>query len=270
MVIKLSKTSCPPPHRVRSDRALLASWGARAVYWGSGLQLPAHRNAVAVLALALQAPMRVALDPRNLEKGFTPCRSVLIEPSQLHLIEMTTHTHAFIYLDALSLDLTALRARCSQQGKTWSFHLENEAEVIELLAHLPRTAQAWTGVQASLAKSLGFVQRRADPRMTSVIQALLLSPDDARHADDWANDVGLSSSRFQHVFKQTVGVPFRRFRLWARMRIALACAMRGSTLTEAAMEAGLSSSTHLSAAFKAMFGIAPSQLIGASPVYVDG
>ncbi len=123
------------------ERTLLISWGARALYLGPGLQLPAHRNAVAVLALALQAPMRVALDPRDLEKGFVVCRSVLIEPNQLHLIEMTTQTHAFIYLDALSRDLVTLRAHCSQRGDACSFHLKNEAEVVELLARLPCTAE---------------------------------------------------------------------------------------------------------------------------------
>ena len=57
---------------------MLVSWGARAAYIGPGLQLAAHRNAVAVLALALETPMRVALDARDLEQGFRVCRSVLI------------------------------------------------------------------------------------------------------------------------------------------------------------------------------------------------
>ena len=96
MFTGLSKTSCSLQNPSTSVPAMLISWGARAVYIGPGLQLKAHRNAVAVLALGLESPMRVALDPRDLAKEFEVCRSVLIEPNQLHLIEMKTHDHAFI------------------------------------------------------------------------------------------------------------------------------------------------------------------------------
>ena len=249
---------------------MLVSWGTRAVYLGPGLQLPAHRNAVAVLALALEAPMRVALDPHDAARGFRLCRSALIGPNQLHLIEMTTQSHAFIYLDGLSQDLVTLRKRCLHQQERWSFDLVDEAEVIGSIARMPRTLEAWENAVARLAESLGFTQQHVDPRIAKVVQALQMSPDDARQAEDWAIDVGLSSSRFQHLFKEHMGIPFRRFRLWVRMRAAIAYALNGHNLTEATMKAGLSSSAHLSAAFKGMFGIAPSQILGASPVYVEG
>jgi AraC-like DNA-binding protein len=255
--------------RMTLNPAMLVSWGARAVYIGPGFQLPAHRNAVAVLALALKSPMRVALDARDLELGFRSCQSVLIEPNQLHLIETSNDDHAFIYIDALSHDLCALGAHCSQPSKNLHFDLKNELEVIDLLAHMRRDTQSWMNTQETLAKRLGFVPRPNEPRINTVVQALLLRPDYARRAEDWAKEVGLSSSRFQHLFKECVGVSFRRFRLWARMRLALSHAMRGASLTHAAMEAGLSSSAHLSSAFKAMFGMSPSQLIGASPLYVE-
>jgi AraC-like DNA-binding protein len=249
--------------------AMLVSWGVRAVYIGPGFQLPAHRNAVAVLALAMKSPMRVAVDARDPAKGFRSCHSVLIEPNQLHLIETSNEDHAFIYIDALSHDLAVLRARCLKPGETHHFDLIHEREVIDLLAHMPRDKQSWIDTQEILVKTLGFVPPRSDSRITSVVQALLLFPDGTRCAEDWAKGVGLSSSRFQHLFKKGTGISFRRFRLWARMRLALAHAMRGTSLTHAAMEAGLSSSAHLSAAFKEMFGISPSQLISTSPLYVE-
>ncbi len=274
MLTTLSKTSCHvqmPTVQVPTapQPALLVSWGARAVYVGPGFQLPAHRNAVAVLALALKTPMRVALDARDASQGFRLCRSVLVKPNQLHLIHTSADDHAFIYIDALSDDLATLRAHCRQPGDALSFDLANEGEVMDVLTHMPRTAQAWKDTEATLAHSLGFAQRRTEPRIAAVVQALLLSPDDTRQAEDWAFNIGLSSSRFQHLFKESVGIPFRRFRLWSRMRTALAHAMRGASLTEAALAAGLSSAAHLSAAFKGMFGISPSQLIGASPVYLE-
>jgi AraC-like DNA-binding protein len=222
-----------------------------------------------VLALALNGPMSVAYEPLDPAKGFRSCRSVLVEPSQLHLIKMTREEHAFIYVDALSHDLGELRARCVWRGKGLHFDFLHEAEVIDILVGMPRDAISWGKTQSLLADRLGFGAPRSDPRIARVVQALLSDPDDAHSAQDWAKKVGLSSSFFQHLFKRRVGVSFRRFRLWARMRIALGHAMHGASLTEAAMLAGLSSSAHLSTAFKEMFGISPSQLLGASPLYIE-
>jgi AraC-like DNA-binding protein len=265
----ISKTSYQTKKQISTVPAMLASWGSRAIYVGSGFQLPAHRNTVAVLALALETPMRVAIDPSDLVQGFRMCSSVLIEPNQLHLIETSSQDFAFIYLDALSDDLAILRAHCTCPGEKLSFNLDNEREVIDLLARMPRDAQSWVNTEAHLIRVLGFIQRHNDPRIVSVVNALLVSPNDKRRAEDWASNIGLSSSRFQHLFKESMGLSFRRFRLWARMRIALKYALQGSSLTEAAMEAGLSSSAHLSTAFKDMFGITPSQLISASPIYIE-
>ena len=266
----LLKMSCAQKKsQITSASAMLVSWGARAAYIGPGLQLAAHRNAVAVLALALETPMRVALAARNVQHGFRSCRSVLIEPNQLHLIEMGTHDHAFIYIDALSSDLAILRANCLTPGEKFSFDLINEGSLIDLMVQMPRNKKAWIESESDLATHLGFSQLKSDARIRSVVQALLPSADDARPAADWATEVGLSSSRFQHLFKKHVGISFRRFRLWARMRIALEHAMQGTSLTHAAMAAGFSDSAHFSAAFKSMFGTSPSQLINVSALYIE-
>jgi AraC-like DNA-binding protein len=264
----LSKTSYSAEESF-SAAAMLVSWGARAVYIGPGFNLPAHRNSVAVLALALMAPMRVAINARDLSQGFRLCRSALIQPNELHLIETSADVYAFIYLDGLSRDLSILRAQCAQPGEKISFGLRNEREVIDLIAAMPRNMMSWSANEANLSSALGFVQARTDPRIASVVNAILARPNDARGAEDWASDLGLSSSRFQHLFKECIGIPFRRYRLWSRMRLALSLSMGGTNLTFAALEAGLSSSAHLSTAFKAMFGISPSQLIGVSPLYIE-
>jgi methylphosphotriester-DNA--protein-cysteine methyltransferase len=44
--------------------------------------------------------------------------------------------------------------------------------------------------------------------------------------------------RFQHLFTQEVGVPFRRYRAWNRMRMAISEIVKGSNFTTAAHAAG--------------------------------
>jgi len=66
----------------------------------------------------------------------------------------------------------------------------------------------------------------------------------------------------QHLFKARMGVPVRRYVLWARLRGGLEQALAGASLTSAALEAGFSDSAHFSRTFREMFGIAPLNATG--------
>src|SRR5688500_15917800 len=62
----------------------LFSWGARALYIGPALGLSAHRNAVAVLALGLDAHFALSAAPADPNAPLRSCRSALIPPNTLH------------------------------------------------------------------------------------------------------------------------------------------------------------------------------------------
>lgn len=260
----LSETSC----RVR-PRSLLVSWGARALYVGPAFGLLVHRNAVAVLAIGLHGPLAVARDPSEPDLGFVECRTALIEPNQLHLIRTTDEDHAFVYVDALSSDLAVLRGRCLRRGHSVSFDLDNEAALIDLLLNMERSAKGWRTASGQIAAALSLHRGRTDARIEAAVRSLFAAPGEETDAAGQAVQIGLSPSRFQHLFKEVTGLAFRRFRLWARMRAALASAVGGATLTQAAHEAGFSSSAHLSAAFKAMFGMPPTGLLTNAVLVVE-
>src|SRR5689334_13258044 len=64
--------------------ARLWAWGARVLYVGPALNLSAHRNAVAVLAMGLDSPFEVAERPGDPQSGWRSVRSRLIAPDALH------------------------------------------------------------------------------------------------------------------------------------------------------------------------------------------
>lgn len=72
----------------------------------------------------------------------------------------------------------------------------------------------------------------------------------------------LSPSRLTHLFTREVGIPFRRYGLWVRLRTVAERVAHGDNLTQAAVAAGFSDSAHLSRVFKRNFGLSPSALLG--------
>ena len=76
-----------------------------------------------------------------------------------------------------------------------------------------------------------------------------------------ARAAGLSTSRLTHLFTAEVGIPFRRYILWLRIKRAIEQVRHGKDLTEAAVRAGFSDSAHLSRTFRETFGLAPSSAL---------
>jgi len=105
------------------------------------------------------------------------------------------------------------------------------------------------------------VPRRApvDPRIAGAVRLLEARPQDYPRIQDLAVRAGLSASRLQALLTPAVGMPFRRYRLWRRMAVVMRTLAAGGTLTDAAHEAGFAGSSHLSATFRAMFGLMPSR-----------
>lgn len=239
---------------------------------------------MAVLAVALEAPFELALDPRHPQAGHRRCSAALIEPNRLHQIHAGAGDYAFIYLDPFSSELKALRARSAEHQADASFALAGEDALRTALRQLPRNAAAWAD-EAARTQHLAPLEvalraeavrpARGDPRVRQLVTCLHAQPDDARDLADWAAALGVSESRLQHLVKQEIGLPFRRLRLWMRLRAAVLAAsgrVAGSAdadLTRAALDAGLAGSAHLSAAFREMFGMSPSALLALAPVVVQ-
>ena len=91
-------------------RAKLIGWGPRVLYLGPAFGLTPHRNATAVLAVALDRGLEVAEDPADPGGAYRSARTVLIPPNTLHHLRVSGGSMAFLYVDPLSRDLAALTA----------------------------------------------------------------------------------------------------------------------------------------------------------------
>ena len=239
------------------------SWGARALYLGPALNLSAHRNAVALVALGLEGTFDVARDPTNLELGFRKCRSALIMPNTLHQLTGTNGLMAFLYVDPYADDWQHLLDGAEEQLPTLGFDLSQEPQLVEILALLWNNDLTWEQAREKLKMLLAReVIKNADFRVKKALDRIHSDPGGKYSLDQIAVGIGLSASRLRRLIKIETGVPFRRYRLWISMGSAMYDIRQGKSLTVAATNAGFSSPAHFSAAFRDMFGMEPSRLVG--------
>jgi AraC-like DNA-binding protein len=248
--------------------AKLIAWGARVLYLGPALGLTPHRNATAVLAVALAEKLEVADNPADPNGAYRSGRSVLIPPNTLHHLRIGGGPMAFLYVDPLGRDLDALRKRMRDITPRAAFDLVDETAVIAALTGLAEGRLAVRDGRQALGELLGIGTRAdTDIRIVAALRRMRDEPDHSHSLTELGQCAGLSASRFLHLFKAETGVPLRRYRLWNRMGAAVGAFHDGMSLTEAAHAAGFASSAHFSAAFREMFGMTPSELLsGLEPV----
>jgi AraC family transcriptional regulator len=103
--------------------------------------------------------------------------------------------------------------------------------------------------------------RGRDPRVTTVLDAIR-SADDLRMSLEQAADKAcLSPTRFAHLFRDQVGLPFRRYMLCRKLTRAMVAVASERTIAAAAHAADFADAAHLTRTFYQMVGMAPSVLM---------
>lgn len=100
--------------------------------------------------------------------------------------------------------------------------------------------------------------KHVDPRIASIMHTIKLDPGNDFSQEYLASSVGLSASRFRHLFREHSDIPYRRYRMWRRVVSAMDTLHRVDNLTYAAMEAGFTDSAHFNRCFRDTFGVNPS------------
>lgn len=103
--------------------------------------------------------------------------------------------------------------------------------------------------------------RRLDPRVTKVLNRIHASDDLRISLDAAAGMACLSATRFAHLFKDQVGLPFSRYMLWRKLTRAMVAIGSERTLADASQAADFADAAHLTRTFYQMFGMPPSVLM---------
>lgn len=243
-----------PPSSGAPTRIVLT--GARSAFIGPNLIVEPYRTAVATIVVGLDSDISL----RRVEGAIVDARPtpvVVIPPDTLCELQADGGI-ALLFCDALSDDYSAIDLRGSK---------DQIGPLRALLKKGPEDRSPEVFLRDALGRLGVASDRIARPEIARIVSALGRRPDLFANVECAAELAGLSPMRFQHVFTETVGMPFRRYRQWRRMGRVIRALADGENLTGAAYAAGFSNSAHLSAAFKAMFGLRPSTLVASRTEY---
>jgi AraC-like DNA-binding protein len=237
--------------------ALLYLWDRRTLFLGALSEHMELSQAAATLVIGLDQAF-------VLESAGEPvsCRSALLPVGSRVALQAGHNRLVVWYLDPFGEDFAQLRGRMHEQAGLY-VQLAQEAVWIErhlaLLADGSGPAQAYSLIE-QLVGPLEGCAVKPDGRIMTVVELIKRDVADNLSAQHLASQVGLSEPRLLQLFKDTLGVPIRRYRQWHRLFVTAVGVTRGLSLTDAALEAGFTDSAHFSHTFRSILGTTPSAM----------
>lgn len=227
---------------------------------GEGV-VPPHAHHAIQIAIAIDGEV----DLQDESGAWQPGRGFIVRPDAVHAYKPNGSLVAMIFVDPESAEGAWLNASL-RDAITLVPQPRLDACVRELRRMIDRPFESM-GVAELIRHCVQALSpgappsRRLDPRVTRVLSAIRGSDDLRLSIEDAAALAFLSASRFAHLFKEQVGLPFRRYMLWRKLTRAMLVIGRGQTISTAAHEADFSDAAHLTRTFYQMVGLPPSLLM---------
>jgi AraC-like DNA-binding protein len=223
--------------------------------------VPPHEHHAIQIVLTVEGSIGIARNGVDWQMA----SGVIVRPDVVHSYNGNGAVGAMMFVDpestegawlsaSLRDDITIVpEARIERCAAEMRKFLENPLDSLEIGVLMRRCVHALcAGAPPS---------RTLDARVTKVLAAIRQSDDLRMSIEDAAAMVFLSPSRFAHLFKQQVGLPFRRYMLWRKLTRAMMVIGRERTISTAAHEADFADAAHLTRTFYQMFGIPPSVMM---------
>lgn len=197
--------------------------------------------------------------------GWQCGRLAVAQPYEPHQVISESRLVHVLKIEAETANLAALPVPLSAHGVVDDARFE--ARVRDAVAGIRARGAAFDLAAEDFDRSVfGAVLagRTVDPRIQRVIDTIKRAPSVMAAAEDCAQQVDLSFSRFLHLFRRDVGAPFRSFRTWKRARSLLHYVNRDANLAHVAQDTGYPDSTHFSHSIRQIYGMKPRDIFAGS------
>ena len=191
----------------------------------------------------------------------------VVRPYVSHQVASPDRSIAVVLIEPESLDSTQLPCRLDG-ARRFNGVLTLAGRVRALRDEFKAGASSKVLFSEGLEQTLygaPFQRKPLDPRVEYVVARIRDQPLERQVAEECASEVNLSFSRFLHLFKQEMGVPFRRYQAWRRARNVLGTMTGGPTsLTDVALDGGYPDSSHFSHTIRQVYGLRPRDIVAGS------
>ena len=227
----------------------------------AGGEVPSHAHHAIQVCVALHGKVAI----RQAGEAWREARGVIVRPDVEHSFNGQDATGAMLFVDpessegawlqtslgeAITLVPDARLDTCLNELRVFLERPLEAMDVGNLIRHCVRALCA--GAPPT---------RRLDARIASVLGVIRDSDDLRMSLETAAGSVHLSPGRFAHLFKDEVGLPFRRYMLWRKVTRAMLAIGKEGTIAAAAHQGDFADAAHLTRTFYQMFGIPPSVLM---------
>lgn len=233
-----------------------------ALYIGKGIATNPHRHFALEIVLSLDKPFEIL----TTEKTYSNCQFAIIPKNIKHQFIGNQDDHqVFIYIDPFH----QLSNFIEKQFELSEFVITD----FPLLDHSKfATLQQWVEIENNklldtIENLLGqitdkkSIKHNTDSRISKSFEYISNNLDKNISISSVAKSIFLSESRYAHLFKLEVGIPFRRYVLWQRMQKTIQSILEGNSLTSACYDGGFSDISHFNKVFQQMFGTTPSAVL---------
>ena len=223
--------------------------------------VPAHAHHAIQIVIALDGCVAIC----GKDNAWRESRGIVVRADAEHSFDCNGALGVMVFVDPESSGGAWLSASLREEITTVP-----ETRLDSLIPQLRAFAEKPDDTEDVAALVRGCVQglrpglaptRRFDSRVVMVLDAIRGS-DDLRMSLDQAADIAcLSPTRFGHLFRDQVGLPFSRYMLWRKLTRAMVAIASEGTIAAAAHAADFADAAHLTRTFYQMVGMAPSALM---------
>lgn len=238
-------------------RVNIFMWPNRTLFLGPLDHLALHSMGSIAINVGLYQPFLM----RTADGDYKKYRCAIIPAGLNHEIQAFGNVVASLTIERNSQDFSNLMQRFSFQSDRLTNVLADEWITCLQKVYEEKPSKQETDLLLSQLLSVTDVSNeRLDPRIENIMQTIHAQPDNQHKQSYLAASQGLSSSRFRHLFKEQLNVPYRQYRVWMKVLAALNNFNKVDNLTQVAMDTGFTDSAHLNRCFRHTLGANPSQI----------
>ncbi|OKP02022.1 helix-turn-helix transcriptional regulator [Xenorhabdus eapokensis] len=223
----------------------------------------AHRHAFLHLIISrTHQPITI-----NIEENSIISKAILINSKVMHTIFLVQQPYWLILINHTSSLAYCLRHQYLPEKKPFSCFSDFISEALSLNAAKLQNVKldvshyntVWKKLLVILAINHCYLTHDInDQRIQQVLTKISSTNELPAQQDSLLKTIYLSKSRLSHLFTDITGSSLKSYLLFQRLMRALWLIAQGNRITDAALQSGFDSPSHLSATCRKLMGIKPS------------